>query len=257
MRKGWGKSLSYLLAVGSILLVWQVGSLFLPEFLLPGVPSTLARLAKVVTEPEFLDGLKASLYRLGLGYPVACLVGTALGLIGGISKPFAVYLRSLISTLQSIPPVTWVPFFVIFFGFGDTPIIAVITIASFFPMALSVLNATEGVNRTHLELARTLGASRLQLLTKVYLPESLPSFVTGAQVSFGNAWRSLVAAEMVGGARGGLGWSMRYAGEIADMRGVLAMILVIGAISAILDHFVLEQLKRRLLRYRFVTGEGK
>ncbi|HLO02495.1 MAG TPA: ABC transporter permease [Symbiobacteriaceae bacterium] len=257
MRKGIGQKLAYVLAIGSILLVWQVGSLFLPEFLLPGVPKTLVRIGTLVTEPEFLDGLKSSLYRLAVGYPIACLVGTALGLIGGISKPFARYLRALISTLQSIPPVTWVPFLVIFFGFGDTPIITVITIASFFPMALSVLNATEGVNKTHLELARVLGANRFQLLRKVYLPESFPAFITGAQVSFGNAWRSLIAAEMVGGARAGLGWSMRYAGEIADMKGVLALILVIGAISAILDHFVLEQLKRRLLRYRFVTGEGR
>lgn len=139
-------------------------------------------------------------------------------------------------------------------GFGNGPIIVVVAIASFFPTALSAMNATEGVSRTHLELARVMGASRWQLLTKVYLPEAFPSIVTGAQVAFGNAWRSLIAAEMVAGASRGLGWSISYAGEIADMKGVLVGIVVIGTIAALIDNLLLEAVKRRVLRYRTAAG---
>nr|WP_279538072.1 ABC transporter permease subunit [Paenibacillus turpanensis] len=192
--------------------------------------------------------------RLAIGYPLACLLGGVLGLMAGVSRGFAVYLRSLITILQAIPPITWLPFFVILFGFGNVPIITVITIASFFPMALSVMNATEGVNRTHLELARVMGASKRQLLTKVFAPETLPAFITGAQVSFGNSWRSMIAAEMVGGTSVGLGFAISYAGEIADMEGVIAGIIVIGAVALFLDSFLLERLKRRLLKYRYVMG---
>ena len=143
-------------------------------------------------------------------------------------------------------------------GFGNMPIIIVVTIASFFPMALTVLNGAEGVHRTHLEAARVLGANKAQLLRKVYLPETFPAFITGAQVSFGNAWRSLVAAEMMGGVAVGLGFAVKFAGEIADMSGVIMYILVIGIIASVLDQVVLEQLKRRLLHWRYVNeGEGK
>jgi NitT/TauT family transport system permease protein len=246
--------LATLAAALSLLAIWQVASFFLPPFLLPGVPKVAVRLAKLAKDPVFFGGLQASLIRLAAGYGLGILGGTALGLLGGLFRGFAAYLRSLIAILQSIPPITWVPFLIILFGFGNIPVITVVGIASFFPMALSVLNATEGVNRTHLELARVMGASRMQTLWKVYLPEALPAFVTGAQVAFGNAWRSLIAGEMVGGASKGLGWSISYAGEVADMAGVLVGIVVIGIIASVIDHLLLERMKRRLLHWRDAAG---
>lgn len=249
------KVLPYLAAIGSLLAIWQGYSWYLHKpFLLPGVPEVFERLIHSFTDGDFMSGVKDSLIRLVLGYPIACALGAVLGLLAGISRSFAVYLRSLISILQSIPPITWVPFFVILLGFGNATIVTVIIIASFFPMALSMLNSTEGVNKTHLELARVFGASKRQQLTKVFAPESFPAFITGAQVAFGNAWRSLIAAEMVGGATSGLGYYSNWRGEVADMGGVLLSILFIGTIAAILDHLVLEKLKRRLLRYRYVMG---
>lgn len=249
------KVLPYLAAVGSLLALWQVYAWILNKpFILPGVPEVLGRLLRSFSDPDFMKGVKDSLIRLALGFPIACLLGAVLGLIAGVSRSFAVYLRSLISILQSIPPITWVPFFAILLGYGNATIITVITIASFFPMALSILNATEGVNKTHLELARVMGASKAQQLAKVFAPESLPAFITGAQVAFGNAWRSLIAAEMVGGAMSGLGYYSNWRSEVADMGGVMLSIMVIGAIAAVLDHFVLERLKRKLLHYRYVMG---
>lgn len=249
------KVLPYLAAIGSLLAVWQIYSWILNKpFLLPGVPEVFGRLVRSFSDADFMNGVKDSLVRLALGYPLACALGAILGLLAGVSRSFAVFLRGLISILQSIPPITWVPFFVILLGYGNATIITVITIASFFPMALSVLNATEGVNRTHLELAKVFGASKRQQLIKVFAPESFPSFITGAQVAFGNAWRSLIAAEMVGGATSGLGYYSSWRGEVADMAGVMLSIVVIGTIASIIDNFVLEKLKRRLLRYRYVMG---
>lgn len=250
----WRGRLAVLAAALSLLGIWQVASLFLDPWLLPGVPKTMARLAKLILQPAFAAALKDSLLRLAVGYGIAVALGGLLGLVAGISRGFAGYLRSMIAILQSIPPITWAPFLIILFGFGNTPVMIVVGIASFFPMALSVMNATEGTGRTHLEVARVLGASRWQLLTKVYAPEALPAFVTGAQLSFGNAWRSLVAGEMVVGATLGLGGSIKFAGEVADMAGVLAGIVIIGVIASFIDHVVLEQIKRRLLRYRSAAG---
>ncbi|HWI62285.1 MAG TPA: ABC transporter permease [Symbiobacteriaceae bacterium] len=248
------RRLAGLAAVLSLIALWQIASFFVPPFLLPGVPKTLERLVKLAGDPTFYTGVQLSLLRLGAGWSIGVLLGSVLGLLAGLSKAFAAYLRSLIAILQSIPPITWAPFLIILFGFGNVPIITVVSIATFFPMALSVMNATEGVSRTHLELARVMGASRGQLVTKVYAPEALPAFVTGAQVAFGNGWRSLIAGEMVVGAAKGLGWSINYAGEVADMAGVLVGIVVIGAIASFIDHVLLEQAKRRLLHWRNTAG---
>ncbi|HEY3365958.1 MAG TPA: ABC transporter permease [Symbiobacteriaceae bacterium] len=250
----WRERLSYVAAIVTLLLVWQIAAFFLPRFLLPGIPQTGARMLKMLDNRDFLAGVQQSFIRLSIGYPLACMLGAGLGLLAGLSPHFARYLRGLISILQSVPPITWVPFLIILFGFGDAPIIIVITLASFFPMALSTMNGTEGVSRTHLELARVLGASRWQLLQKVYGPETLPAVISGAQVAFGNAWRSLIAAEMVGGASRGLGWSISYAGETADMAGVLVGIIIVGGSAAFIDHFLLERLKHKLLAWRTRPG---
>ncbi len=255
LRKIWRQLWPFLIAAGSLLLLLQLGHLRQP-IVMPSVPDVFERLFRDVGKSSFWQSIASSLYRLGIGYPIACFLGGLLGLLAGLSRSFAVYLRSLIGILQSIPPITWLPMLVILYGFGNIPIIIIIIVASFFPMALSVMNGTEGVNHTHLEVAKVLGAKRSQLLRKVYLPETLPAFITGAQVAFGNAWRSLVAGEMMGGLAVGLGFSISFSGEVADMKGVIMFIIVIGTIATIIDQFVLEFLKRRLLHWRYIKGGG-
>lgn len=243
----------FLAAVATLLALLQIGNWMNP-IIFPTISGVFVRLFGSLDDPKFLKSLGASLYRLFVGYPIACVLAGVLGLIAGLYRGFSLYMRRMIAILQSIPPITWLPFLMILYGFGDVPIILIIVYASFFPMALAVMNGAEGVVRTHLEAARVLGATKGQLLRKVYLPETFPSFITGAQLAFGNAWRTLVAGEMVGSAMVGLGFASSFAGEIADMTGVIMYIIVIGVIATILDQVLLEQLKRRLLRWRYVTG---
>ena len=254
IHKLWRSLWPFLAAVAFLLLLLQL-SHWRNSIVMPSVGDVFGRLIKELNRDAIWNGVGRSLYRLGIGFPIAVFLGGLLGLLAGLSREFAVFLRGLIRIMQSIPPITWLPFLMILYGFGDLPIIVIVVIASFFPMALTVMNGTEGVSRTHLEVARVLGANKGQLMRKVYLPETLPSFITGAQVSFGNAWRSLIAGEMVGAAMVGLGFSISFSGDVADMEAVIMYIVIIGAIATFLDHFVLEQLKRRLLRWRYIGGE--
>ncbi|WP_068141473.1 ABC transporter permease [Limnochorda pilosa] len=241
----------YLAAIAFLLALWQAAAFFLPGFLMPDVPRVLARLVRSLGDPVFQAALLRSLYRLGAGYGLAVAVGAAVGLTGGIARGLSRFVRALVTILQSIPPITWVPLLVILLRFGDRPVLVVVTLAGLYPMALAVLDATEGVDPRRVQVARLLGASRLQLLRLVYLPEVMPAWITGAQLAFGNAWRALVAAEMVAGVSSGLGWSISYAGEIADMEGVLVGITAIAALSVLADRLLLERVKRRLLRWRY------
>jgi NitT/TauT family transport system permease protein len=80
----------------------------------------------------------------------------------------------------------------------------------------------------------------------------MPELITGAQLAFGNAWRALIAAEMVIGFGTGIGQSLAYACETADMIGVMMNILAIGILAPIIDQLILENLKQRVLRYQYV-----
>src|SRR5699024_4290940 len=108
------------------------------------------------------------------------------------------------------------------------------------------------VLKVHVSAARVMGASRLALLRRVYLPAVMPELITGAQLAFGNAWRALISAEMLIGFGQGLGRALAYAGETADMVGVMTNILVIAILATLIDLVLLENLKRRVLRYQYV-----
>ena len=240
------------MAIGFILLVWQIVAWFLPDYLMPGVPTVFQRIWEEIQSPNFRTAVWDSLVRLGIGWGAALVIGVGVGLLSGVLFFFREVLKSAIIITQSIPSIAWVPLFLILMGFGDLPIIVVVAQAAFFPAALSVMNATESVQEVHVSAARVMGASRWDLLRRVYLPAVMPELITGAQLAFGNAWRALIAAEMLIGFGKGLGQSLAYAGETADMIGVMMNILAIGMLAPIIDQLFLENLKHRVLRYQYV-----
>lgn len=246
------KKLAMAVAVAAILLLWQMAAWTLPDFLMPDVWTVLQRLVADIQTGEFREELLGSLGRLGAGYGFALFFGIAFGLVGGVLFFFREVLKSAIVILQSIPSIAWVPLFLILMGFGNVPIIVVIALSAFFPAALSVMNATESVQKVQVSAARVMGASRFTLLRRVYLPAVMPELITGAQLAFGNAWRALISAEMLIGFGQGLGRSLAYAGETADMVGVMSDILTIAILASLIDLVILDGLKRRVLRYQYV-----
>jgi NitT/TauT family transport system permease protein len=249
---GLRKHLATVLGIVFIFLLWQAAAWSLPGFLMPGVPAVLERLGNDLGKPAFHQSLAGTLGRLGAGYSLALLAGIGFGLLAAMLSFLREVLRSAIVILQAIPSIAWVPLFLIVMGFGNTPIIAVVAMSAFFPAALSVLNATESVQRVHVSAARVMGASPWGMVKRVYLPAVMPELITGAQLAFGNAWRALISAEMLVGFGKGLGRSLAYSGEIADMAGVMSNILVIAILAALIDQLVLERLKHYLLRYQYI-----
>ncbi|MFA7668841.1 MAG: ABC transporter permease [Burkholderiaceae bacterium] len=239
-------------AVLVILLIWQAAAWTLPDFLMPNVPSVIARLWEDIQSGAFRAALTGSLTRLGAGYGFALLFGIGFGLVGALLFFFREVLKSAIIILQSIPSIAWVPLFLIMMGFGNLPIIVVIALSAFFPAALSVMNATENVLAVHVSAARVMGASRWDMVRRVYLPAVMPELITGAQLAFGNAWRALISAEMLIGFGQGLGRTLAYSGETADMLGVMSNILTIAILATLIDQVLLENLKRKVLRYQYV-----
>ncbi|HEY4542403.1 MAG TPA: ABC transporter permease [Noviherbaspirillum sp.] len=240
------------LAVVFILFLWQVAAWLLPDFLMPDVHTVFLRLWEELQSENFREALWGSIVRLSAGYGSALVFGIGFGLIGAVLFFFREVLKSAIIILQSIPSIAWVPIFLIMMGFGNMPIIVVVAIAALFPAALSVMNATESVQKVHVSAARVMGASRWDLLKRVYLPAVMPELITGAQLAFGNAWRALISAEMLIGFGKGLGRSLSYAGETADMVGVMTSILAIAILAPLIDQVLLENLKHRVLRYQYV-----
>ena len=203
--------------------------------------------------------ITTSLERGIIGFLIAIVVGTPLGLLLAEVKPLRRAIGPIISGLQVLPSVAWVPAAILWFGLSDATVYFVILMGA-IPSIVNGLIA--GIDQVPPQLRRVgtvLGAGRFQLATLVILPAALPGYLAGLKQGWAFSWRSLMAAEIIatGGTIGfGLGSMLDQSRTLADLPGVLGTILVILAIGILIELVFFGPLERRMLRGRGLLQSG-
>jgi taurine transport system permease protein len=160
----------------------------------------------------------------------------------GLNRTIADMFYPLMNFFQSVSGIAIFPVVVIWFGNSDTTVMIVILYTSFFPIAFNVLSGVRAVPVRYIQAARTLGASRLQIVRDVLLPGAMPSVAVGTRLSVGFAWRAVIAGEMLAG-RPGLG-NMIFSGQELDNTAMILLgMVMIGITWIILDHYLLRPLE--------------
>lgn len=229
------------------------------------IPSPLAvwnALGEAWASGRLQEAVATSLERGIVGFVIAIIVGTPVGLLLAEVRPIRRAVGPIISGLQVLPSVAWVPAAIIWFGLSDATVYFVILMGA-IPSIVNGLIA--GVDQVPPQLRRVgtvLGASRWQLATSVILPAALPGYVAGLKQGWAFSWRSLMAAEIiaVGGTIGfGLGSMLQQSRELADLAGVLATIILILAIGVLIELVFFGPVERRMLKRRglLVTGGAR
>ncbi|BBS54208.1 TPA: taurine ABC transporter permease TauC [Klebsiella pneumoniae] len=229
---------------------WAVAALQLisPLFLPP--PGQVLQKLITITGPQgFMDAtlwqhLAASLTRIVIALLAAVLIGVPVGIAMGLNSTVRGILDPLIELYRPVPPLAYLPLMVIWFGIGETSKILLIYLAIFAPVAMSALAGVKSAQQVRIRAARSLGASRAQVLWLVILPGALPEILTGLRIGLGVGWSTLVAAELIAATRG-LGFMVQSAGEFLATDVVLAGIAVIAIIAFLLE-LGLRALQRRL-----------
>lgn len=183
-----------------------------------------------------------SLYRLVAGLAVAALLGVPLGLWLGLRRRAEAVAGPLVQFLRMISPLSWAPVAIAVFGIGNEPVIFLVAAAAIWPIMLSTSSGVHAMDPGYLDVARTMGASGWERLTRVVIPAVRPSILGGIRLALGTAWIVLVPAEMLG-VRSGLGYQILNARDQLAYDQVMAVILVIGVLG-----FALDSLSRLLLR---------
>lgn len=234
-----------------VLAVWALSArlqLVSPVFL----PSPVAVWNKfiVVARDGFVDAtlpqhVVASLGRVFAALVAAILVGVPVGLAIGISTVGRGIFDPLLEFLRPIPPLAYLPLVIIWFGIGEPSKILVIAIAMLAPVALSTASGVRGVSQERIDAARSLGATKRQVVRHVILPSALPAILTGLRIALGAGWSTLVAAELVAATRG-LGFMIQSAAQFLVTDVVVMGILVIAAIAFVLE-FTIRRIERVLV----------
>ena len=226
--------------------------------IVPGPLDVLAAISQAWESGRLQLAVATSLERGVIGFLISVAIGTPLGLLLAEVRPLRRAIGPIVSGLQVLPSVAWVPAAIIWFGLSDATVYFVVLMGA-IPSIVNGLIA--GVDQVPPQLRRVgtvLGAGRTQLATLVVLPAALPGYVAGLKQGWAFSWRSLMAAEIIamGGTIGfGLGSMLQQTRELADLAGVLATILVILAIGILIELAVFAPLERRMLRRRGLLVE--
>ena len=232
------------------LLLWEAGSRsgLIPGHTLAAPSKVVATLFQMIVSGELPDNLAVSALRVVTGLAIGGTLGVVLALIAGLSQSGEVTVDPLIQIKRSIPTLALTPLFIVWFGIGETPKIALIAFASIFPIYLNLYSGIRGVDVRLLEGARSFGLSRAELIWHVILPGALPSLLVGLRYSFSVAILVLVVAEQIN-ASAGLGYLVNNARDFMRTDIIVVCLLVYAALGLGADGLV-RALERRTLVWR-------
>ncbi|MCK6533928.1 MAG: ABC transporter permease [Polyangiaceae bacterium] len=236
-------------AIVGLLVLWQLAVSLgrWPSYVLPGPIAVLESAIEGTTSGVLPAAVLKSLGRLALGYGLASSGGIALGIAMGRVPAVERAFGTLLTGLQSLPSICWMPLALLWFGLNEKAILFVVVIATLGTVALAVRDAVFGVPRLWLRAARSMGERGLSLWLRVVLPATLPGTITALRLGWSFAWRALMAGELLFVA-GGLGQVMHVGRELNDMARVMAAMLVIAALGLVFDNVVLGFVEARTRR---------
>jgi NitT/TauT family transport system permease protein len=232
-----------------LLLLWElVCTVFrIREFLLPA-PTVVAKSLMTYWRP-LLENSLATFATTLAGFGIAIAAGVVLGMAIGASTLVYSGLYPVLVAFNSVPKVAMVPLLVIWFGIGAVPAIITAFIIAFFPIAVNVATGLATIEPEMRDVLRSLGASKLEILTKVGIPRSLPYLFASLKVAITLAFVGSVLAETVAG-NAGVGFIMMTASARFDVALVFAGLVVV-AVMAIAMYAVCAAIERRMTRWAF------
>jgi sulfonate transport system permease protein len=233
-----------------LFVVWELGSRtgLIPERTLAAPSAVLATLSSMILSGELPSNLVVSFGRVGVGLGVGVTLGIALALLAGLSAPGEAAIDSPLQMLRTLPTLALSPLFIVWFGIGETPKVALIAFGALFPVYLNLYNGIRGVDVRLVDAARSFGLGRGALIAHVILPGALPSLLVGLRYSLSVAVLILVVAEQIN-ATSGLGYLINNARDFMRTDVIVVCLIVYAALGLGAD-FLVRSLEARALAWR-------
>lgn len=248
-----------LLALVLLVAIWQAlwALAFWPEYQLPAPLTVWHQLWNQIHTGHVFTILWTSVHRAVLGFLIGVLIATPLGLCVAKLPLVRSAIGPLLTGLQSLPSVAWVPAAVLWFGVTPTAMYVVILLGSVPSIANGLVSGIDQIPPILPRVGQALGAGRLSAARHILLPAALPGYLAGLKQGWAFSWRSLMAAEII--ARSpqlgmGLGAYLDNGRAYSDMPTVLAAIVLILVVGIGIELLVFRPVERSVLRSRGLTG---
>lgn len=232
-----------------LLIAWYSCSLIYSDSILPSPLQCLQTAWQLLNIPATWHSITTTLYRTMIGYGIAVVAGSIIGLLAGMSL-FATRLsRPVMTILISAPPVAWMSLALIWFGIGHgTPVLTVVTAC----LPLVFVGALQGIQNRDPQLDMMATSLRLpfrQRLTDIYLPQVISYLIPAWITALGTGWKVVVMAELFAN-NGGIGAQMAVAQRQQDIQVILAWVLIMLLFLLTIEYLILEPIKRYTEKWR-------
>lgn len=229
----------------------------LPQALLPAPSQVLLAWADWIFSTDgntqnysgqWLHDSAASAARVFAGFALATLLGVAVGIAIGWSRLVEKLIEPTLQILRPVPPVSWIPLAIIWFGIADKPAIFLVFMGSFFPILLSTIHGVKTCDRNLLRAGAMTGGTPARLLRHIVFPAALPSIFSGLRIAIGSAWMLTVTAEMVA-VKSGVGYVLWDAYYFLRYDIVIAAMASIGLLGFLSD-LAIKKIAAHVLRWQ-------
>jgi sulfonate transport system permease protein len=239
--------------------IWQLAYVakLKPSYALPGPADVAQTFWETVQDGRAAEAIWTSLSRGAVGFGLSLVIGTLLGLAMWGSRWLRAAIGPLVSGLQSLPSVAWVPAAIIWFQLSDAAIYTVVLLGAVPSIANGLLTGMKQVPPLFDRVGRVLGLSAPGRVRYVLLPAALPGYLGGLRQGWAFAWRSLMAAELITYSPKlgqGLGQLLDIGRELSQMSLVITSIVLILVVGIAIELLVFAPLERGVLRRRGLTG---
>lgn len=243
------------IVIGSLLpivlvLLWEALSWIevFPTYQLPAPTTILITIREMVHDGTLWGHIGITTYRVFAGFVLGTTVAVVLGSLVGFYKKAEQLFDPMIQAFRSIPSLAWVPLFILWMGIGEASKVTMIAVGVFFPVYLNIVSGILGVDRKLIEVGKMYGLKRLQLIVRVIIPASLPSFLVGLRSGLGLGWMFVVAAELMGASQG-LGYLLVLGQNTLSPETIIASIILFAMIGKLTD-WVLKTVETRTLHWQ-------
>jgi taurine transport system permease protein len=223
----------------------------IPKVILPGPDLVLKKSWDIIqngfSNKSLFEHISVSILRVFGSIAIATVLAVPLGILVSINDYFRAIIDPFVEFYRPLPPLTYLPLIIIWFGVGELSKIILIFLAIFAPIFLNTRAGVNNIPKERINAAMSLGASRWQLIRYIIFPSSLHSILTGIRIGIGFGWTTLVAAEMVA-ATSGLGHMILSASEFLQTEVVIIGIIIIGLIAFMTD-LVMRKMIQRLIHW--------
>lgn len=248
-----------IVATALLIFIWQCvfWADVKPDYVLPSPGMVWDTFADQWSKGNVQEAVYTSVKRGLLGFAMAVVVAVPIGLVVARSRFVRTAIGPLLTGLQTLPSVAWVPAAIIFFGLNERAMFAVILLGAVPSIANGLVAGVDQTPPLYNRVGHVLGARRLAMVRHVLMPAAFPGFLAGLKQGWAFSWRSLMAAELIVRSASlgtGVGQLLDEGRQLFDMSLVFVAIIGILIVGIAVEMLLFAPLERRMLRNRGLAG---